>query len=77
MVLANLDGYFNVFERSEIGHQIIKLKYETNVVTAVVGKSASVKRSNVLSVEDYFSFRRGVHSAEKIQKRGLTRARRT
>ena len=70
-VLADLHGDLHVFERRQVGHQIVELKDEPDVGAAIGRQPPPVKRSHVFPVELDLSARCAVHAAQKVEKGGL------
>ena len=73
---ANLACELNVLERRQVLHKVVELEHEADVVTAVIRELLLVKRAHLATVEHNRARRAGIHAAEHVQKRGLTRARR-
>ena len=69
-----MGGKFHILLYGKVVHQVIKLKYEAYVITAVVSKAFVIVFHNVFTVNKDLSFRRTVNAAEHIKHSGLSRA---
>src|SRR5580700_1335977 len=50
--------HHHVFERVEIGQQIMKLKYETELMVAEIRRPPFIKCEKILSLEEHFAVSR-------------------
>ena len=74
-ISADLACELDVLERRQVLHEVVKLEHEADVVTAVIRELLLVERAHLAPVEHNRARRAGIHAAEHVQKRGLTRAR--
>ena len=71
---AHLTGQFHVFQRGQVGHQVIKLKNEAHVQPTVLGQFPARKAGDLLAAYDDLAGGDFVHAAQQVQNRGLARA---
>ncbi len=74
-VFANFYGELDVFKCREVGHEVIELEDEADVVAAVLGETLPVEGGYVAAVEKYLAGGGAIHAAEEIEEGGLARAR--
>lgn len=75
-VLDEFGGEFHVLLGGEVGHQIVELEYESDVVAPVIGQLLRVEVRDVDAVDDDLAFGIRVHAAQNVEYRRLACARR-
>ena len=73
-VLDEFGGEFHVLLGGEVGHQIVELKHESDVVAPVIGQLLRVEVRDVDAVDDDLAFGIRVHAAQDVEQRGLAGA---
>ena len=74
-VTADLGRKLNIFARSQVLHQIVKLEHKTDIVAAVGGQAFFVKAADSLAVQQNGALVTGIHAAQHIEHGGFARAR--
>lgn len=68
-VLDEFGGEFHVLLGGEVGHQIVELKHESDVVAPVIGQLLRVEVRDVDAVDDDLAFGIRVHAAQDVEHR--------
>lgn len=68
-VLDEFGGEFHVLLGGEVGHQIVELKHESDVVAPVIGQLLRVEVRDVDAVDDDLAFGIRVHTAQDVEHR--------
>ena len=68
-VLDEFGGEFHVLLGGEVGHQIVELEYESDVVAPVIGQLLRVEIRDVDAVDDDLAFGIRVHAAQDVEHR--------
>lgn len=68
-VLDEFGGEFHVLLGGEVGHQIVELKHESDVVAPVIGQLFRVEVRDVDAVDDDLAFGIRVHAAQDVEHR--------
>ena len=73
-IAADLGGQLHIFQRRQIGHQIVELEHKADVMAAVRGELLLGKGGNVFPLQQDLAVGERVHTTQNVQQRGLARA---
>ena len=75
-VLADLQRQFDILQRRQVLHEVIKLEHKSDVLPAVLRQLARGELRHIPAVHPNVSAAGAVHAAEDVEHRGLSRAAR-
>ena len=70
---AHLTGQLHVFQRGQVGHQVVELKHEAHVQPPVFRQLPAGQAGDLLAAHDDLAGGDLVHAAQQVQNRGLAR----